>query len=121
MEVVNKHMANPDFDAKTFASDMAVSRMQLHRKIKALTNKSTTEFFRTVRLNKAAQLIRNKADNITQIAYETGFTSLSWFAKAFKEQFGMSRWSLGFWLEWLHVFSQTLPSRLLSGVNSGRS
>jgi AraC-like DNA-binding protein len=73
-----------------FASEMALSRAQLHRKIKALTDKTTGEFIRTIRLNRAAELLRAKTDNITQIAYETGFNSLSWFAKAFKEQYGVT-------------------------------
>jgi len=45
---------------------------------------------RTIRLNKAAEMLRQKTDTVTQIAYETGFNNLSWFAKAFKEQFGVS-------------------------------
>jgi AraC-like DNA-binding protein len=68
---------------------MALSRTQLHRKIKALTNKTSSEFIRTIRLNKAAELLLQKTDNVTRIAYETGFNNLSWFAKAFKEQFGV--------------------------------
>jgi len=90
LDVVNDHLSDVDFDALTFAGKMALSRVQLHRKIKALTNKTTSDFVRTVRLNKAAGLLRNKTDNVTQIAYETGFSSLSWFAKSFKKQFGVT-------------------------------
>ena len=90
IDIVNKHISDYDFDVKEFTSEMAMSRAQLHRKIKALSNKTTSEFIRTIRLNKAAELLRQKTDNVTQIAYETGFSNLSWFTKAFKEQFGVT-------------------------------
>ena len=90
IKVVNIHIANEDFDVVLFSSEMALSRSQLHRKIKALSNKTISEFIRTIRLNKAAELLRQNTDNVTQIAYETGFSNLSWFAKTFKEQFGVS-------------------------------
>ena len=90
IQVVTEHISDQDFDASLFASEMALSRIQLHRKLKALTNKTTTEFIRTIRLNKAANLLKQKTGNVTEIAYDTGFSSLSWFAKTFKEQFGVS-------------------------------
>jgi len=90
LDVVNDHLADVDFDVVKFAGEMALSRVQLYRKLKALTNKTTSDFIRTVRLNKAAGLLRDKTDNVTQIAYETGFSSLSWFAKSFKQQFGVT-------------------------------
>ncbi len=90
IDVVNNNLSDTDFDVNMFSSEMALSRTQLHRKIKALTDKTTSEFIRTIRLNKAAEMLRQKTDTVTQIAYETGFNNLSWFAKAFKEQFGMS-------------------------------
>jgi signal transduction histidine kinase/DNA-binding response OmpR family regulator len=89
-QVVHAHMADTDFDSTYFAAEMALSRAQLHRKIKALTNKTTNDFIRTIRLNRAAELLKEHTDNVTQIAYETGFSSLSWFAKVFKEKFGVS-------------------------------
>ena len=90
VEVVNEHLSENEYDVNQFSAEMALSRSQLHRKMKALTNKSATEFIRTIRLNKAAELLKQKTDNITQIAYETGFNNLSWFAKAFKEQVGVN-------------------------------
>ena len=90
VEVITDHLSDTDFDAPGFASGMALSRAQLHRKIKALTNKTTTEFIRTIRLNRAAELLKHKTDSVTQIAYKTGFSSLSWFSRTFREQFGMS-------------------------------
>ncbi len=88
--VITEHLSDVNFDAQTFASEMALSRSQLHRKIKALTNKTTTEFIRTIRLNRAGEMLKHKTDSVTQIAYETGFSSLSWFSRMFREQFGVS-------------------------------
>ena len=90
VEVVNNHLAKEQFDVLEFAGEMALSRAQLQRKIKAITDKSAGEFIRTVRLNKAAEMLKAKVDTVTGIAYETGFSNLSWFAKAFKEQYGVS-------------------------------
>ena len=87
-QLVLKHLDNPRLGTTEFAREMALSRIQLHRKLKALTSKTTTEYIRMVRLNQAAHLLRHRTDSVTQIAYQTGFKSLSWFAKSFKKQFG---------------------------------
>ena len=88
VDVVKEHMADDGFNASTFAREMALSRVQLHRKIKALTNKTTTEFIRTIRLNRASRLLKAQTSNVTEIAYEVGFSSLSYFTSSFTEQFG---------------------------------
>ncbi|MDN5216165.1 ATP-binding protein [Fulvivirgaceae bacterium BMA12] len=90
MDLINQNMDNSDFDVETFQKEVGMSRMQLHRKLKALTGCSTSEFIRVQRLKRAAQMLEAKADNISQIAYLTGFSNLSYFAKCFKEQFGVS-------------------------------
>jgi signal transduction histidine kinase/DNA-binding response OmpR family regulator/Tfp pilus assembly protein PilF len=90
MEVINNHLADHDFHVDLFASEMTVSRVQLHRKIKALTGKTPGEQIRTIRLNKAAQMLKNHTGNVSQVADEVGFNSLSWFARVFKDQFGVS-------------------------------
>ncbi|MBC8316136.1 MAG: response regulator [Bacteroidales bacterium] len=88
IDVVTEHIADDGFNARTFAREMALSRVQLHRKLKALTNKTTTEFIRTLRLNRAASLLKGQTGNVTEIAYEVGFSSLSYFTSSFTEQFG---------------------------------
>ena len=64
--------------------------MHFYRKIKALTGETPSQFLRTIRLKRAAELLRKKSDNVTQIAYSVGFASLSYFNKSFKEEFGVT-------------------------------
>jgi DNA-binding response OmpR family regulator len=90
MESIERHMAEPDCDTQSLARDVCMSRMQLNRKLKALTGHSTHEFLRAQRLKRAAQLLHHHGGNISEVAYEVGFASPSHFAQAFKEQFGVS-------------------------------
>jgi transcriptional regulator GlxA family with amidase domain len=65
-----------------------MSRMNLNRKLHALTGHSTHAFIRTLRLHRAAQLLRQRSGTVSEIAFDVGFSSVSHFAKAFHEQFG---------------------------------
>jgi AraC-like DNA-binding protein len=69
---------------------MNLSRSQLSRKLKALTDQSITEFIRAVRLKRGAKLLEQKFGNVAEVTYEVGFNNLSYFAKCFKELFGVS-------------------------------
>jgi len=89
-ELVNVHLSDPDFSVEIFGDKLALSRMQLHRKISALTGQSAGEFIRSLRLHKAAEMIRNKSATIAEIAYDTGFSSPSYFTDCFKKYFGKS-------------------------------
>lgn len=89
MAVVDEHISKADFDVETFGRKVGMSRKHLHRKLKALTDQAPSEFIRTLRLQRAAQLLEKNAGNVTEVAYEVGFNSISHFAKAFKEQFGI--------------------------------
>jgi YesN/AraC family two-component response regulator len=88
MSVVEANIADPDLSVEHLQKEMGISRMQLHRKLKALTDLSATEFIRSVRLKRAAEMLERGQDNVSQIAYQVGFNSLSYFAKCFKEQYG---------------------------------
>ena len=88
-EVIEESMQDYDFGAELFSSKMNMSRMQLHRKLKAIINQSAGEFIRTIRLNRAASLLMKKSGNVTEVSFEVGFNNLSWFTKCFKEQFGV--------------------------------
>ncbi|MEQ9467252.1 MAG: response regulator [Ekhidna sp.] len=90
MRTVEENMNNFDFTVEEFQHLIGMSRMHLHRKLKALTNSSASEFIRTIRLQRAAQILRTKGVNVSEAAYSAGFNNLSYFAKCFKEHFGMN-------------------------------
>jgi AraC-like DNA-binding protein len=71
------------------AEEIGLSRSQLLRKVTALTGSSVNELIRTFRLQKAAQLLARKWVPVTQVAYEVGYSNLSYFSKVFKEEFGV--------------------------------
>jgi AraC-like DNA-binding protein len=89
-EIIEKNLFDSDYSVERFASDMALSRVQLHRKLKALVDQSVTEFIRTIRLNHALVLLQKKAGTIAEIAYDSGFSNPSYFSASFKEKFGIS-------------------------------
>jgi signal transduction histidine kinase/DNA-binding response OmpR family regulator/ligand-binding sensor domain-containing protein len=90
MEVIELHMAEELFSIDDLAKEVGYSHMQLYRKIKALAGQSPSVFVRTIRLKRAAALLEKDSDNVTQIAYSVGFSSLSYFTKCFKEQYGIT-------------------------------
>ncbi len=90
ISLVNEHLSDPDFSVEKLGEEMAMSRMQLHRKFKAVIDLSATGFIRVLRLKKAAELLQGKTGNVTQIAYDVGFNNLSYFAKCFQEYFGIT-------------------------------
>jgi signal transduction histidine kinase/DNA-binding response OmpR family regulator/ligand-binding sensor domain-containing protein len=86
--LIETHLQDPSFGVQKLAEEVAVSEVQLFRKIKALTNQSPNEVIRNYRLERAIQLLSQKSGNVTQIAYEVGFNNLSYFAKCFREKYG---------------------------------
>ena len=88
--IIDEHMGDFEFDARTFQEEIGMSRSQLFRKLRALTDQSATEFIRAIRLKRAAKLLEEKFGNVAEITYEVGFNNLSYFAKCFKELFGVS-------------------------------
>lgn len=90
LEVIDQYLDQSNFDVETFAQAMHLTPIQLRRKLKALTDQTITEYVRNHRLDKAAMLLRSKAGTVSQIAYQVGFESLSYFSKMFFEKFGKS-------------------------------
>ncbi|MEX2231300.1 MAG: two-component regulator propeller domain-containing protein [Cyclobacteriaceae bacterium] len=90
LRLIEAHMEDDDFSIEDFSQQAGYSRMQLYRKIKSFSGQTPSQFVRTIRLKRAAQLLSQKSDNVTQIAYGVGFTSLAYFNKCFKEQYGMT-------------------------------
>jgi len=87
---VRENMSNPIFGISFLCDELAMSRPTLHRKMKALTNQSTSEFINTIRLKHAARLIRENAGSISEIAYNVGFNSIPYFNVTFKKHFGVT-------------------------------
>lgn len=90
MRIVEERLSEADFGVAGLASAVGLSRVQLHRKIHALTGEPPGEFIRTTRLRLAARLLAGGQVNVTQAAYEVGFQNLSHFSKSFRERFGVS-------------------------------
>jgi signal transduction histidine kinase/ligand-binding sensor domain-containing protein/DNA-binding response OmpR family regulator len=90
IEVVENNIADPDLDIERFATEIGVSRMQLYRKLDALSEMTVKEFVRNIRLKRAAQMLVQKKLNVSEVAYAVGFKDLSHFRKCFKQEFGMS-------------------------------
>ncbi len=88
--LLEKHLADSELSVEELGSKMGLSRVQLYRKIKALTNYSPNELLRIARLKKAASLLASSEKTISEITYEVGFTSPSYFTKCYKEHFGES-------------------------------
>lgn len=87
---VHQNMDNPNYNALKLAADLHMSEPQLYRKLKAITNKSSAIFIRSVRLARAKELIEATTLTISEIAYATGFNDPNWFGKAFKQEFGIN-------------------------------
>jgi DNA-binding response OmpR family regulator len=85
---IEKELLNPDLSVEKICDEMHMSRTQLHRKVKALTNRSITAYVRRYRLLTAQELIRTTDKTITEIAYETGFNDPSYFHRSFQREFG---------------------------------
>lgn len=87
--IVENNLSNYEFSVEDLQQEIGMSRMQLHRKLRALTNSSASEFIRTMRLLRAAQLLKTNGVNVSEAAYRSGFNNLSYFAKCFKEKFNV--------------------------------
>lgn len=88
--LVEEKMRDAELNVEDLGKDMGLSRVQLYRKLKSLTNYAPNELLRQARLKKAASLLASSEMTIAEIAYEVGFSSPSYFTKCYKEQFGES-------------------------------
>lgn len=90
LDCIEDNMANAELNPDFLCKYLGMSRTSLHVKLKALTDLSTTEFIRTIRLKRARQLLDTGGFSINEIVYMVGFNSPSYFSKCFKEYFGKS-------------------------------
>jgi len=86
--VFDQHLVNPEFNAEIFSKHVAMSRMQLHRKMLAYTGLSTSNFIRSQRLKQATTILKSSQYTINEVAYMVGFSTPSYFIKCFKETYG---------------------------------
>ncbi len=90
MAVVEAEIGNAEITVEDFADRLGLSRVQMYRKIKALTNYSPTEILRNVRLKRASVLLKTTSDTVSEICYKVGFATPSYFTKCYREYFGES-------------------------------
>lgn len=90
MKILNENIADPTLSVEMLAEQVGISRVHLHRKLKELTNYSTRDFIRNIRMQQAATLLKEKKLTVSEVAYAVGFSNLSHFSNSFKETFGCS-------------------------------
>ena len=90
VKIINENIGNPELTVDFIAQEAGVSRMQLYRKLKELTNQTSAEFVRNIRLAKAAEMLRQKKHSIAELSEAVGYNSPSAFSTAFKEVYGVS-------------------------------
>ena len=87
---IEKNLSNSEYSIADLSKDVMMSRMNLYRKLQAITGQSPTDFVKTIRLKKAAQLLLENRYTIVEVAYTVGFNTPSYFTRVFKEQFGIT-------------------------------
>ena len=90
MDVINENISNPTLSVEMLAQEIGISRVHLHRKTKELTNQSSRDLIKNIRLQQAANLLSSKNLSVSEVAYAVGFTNIATFSSAFKEFYGES-------------------------------
>ena len=90
IDYVEKNIADEHYSVEQLSNDLCMSRMTLYRKIQSATGQKPTEFIRTIRLRRAAELLREGRLTITEISYATGFSSVSYFSRCFRTMYGVA-------------------------------
>ena len=90
IDYVEKNITDEHYSVEQLSNDLCMSRMTLYRKIQSSTGQKPTEFIRTIRLRRAAELLREGRLTITEISYATGFSSVSYFSRCFRTMYGVA-------------------------------
>ena len=90
LSLVEKNYAEPEFTVDELSEEVSMSRMQLHRKLKALTDQSPGEFLRKFRLERAKQLLSIGGTQVSEACFKVGFNNVSHFSKSFREFTGVT-------------------------------
>ena len=88
--IIQVNLADSDLSVEKIGDEIGLSRVQLYRKVKALTGYSPVEMLRKARLARARQLLQTTDKNVSEVAYAVGFSTPSYFSKCYKEEFGES-------------------------------
>lgn len=83
------HIARPDLSVEELSHELGMSRVHLYKKLLQITGKTPIEFIRIIRLKRAAQLLRESQQNVSEVAYQVGFNNPKYFSKYFKDEFGV--------------------------------
>jgi signal transduction histidine kinase/DNA-binding response OmpR family regulator len=86
-EMIEKNLDDPEFNVEALSKKLYMNRATLYRKIMALTGETATEFIRSYRLKRAAQLLKGNFGNVTEVALEVGFSNMAYFTRCFKKKF----------------------------------
>ncbi|MEO9891359.1 two-component regulator propeller domain-containing protein [Aurantibacter sp.] len=95
IEIIHEQIENSNFGPKQLAFKLNLSESQTYRKLKSVSDKSTAVFIRSVRLQKAKEILHIGDKSVSQVAYSVGFNDPSWFSRAFKEEFGFTPSAIG--------------------------
>jgi AraC-like DNA-binding protein len=87
-ELLDRELDNASLNVEMITTYMAISRIQLHRKVKSISGKSINQYIREYRLEKARLMLLSNSKNVSEVCYEVGFAQPSYFAARFKEYFG---------------------------------
>jgi AraC-like DNA-binding protein len=88
-DYIEKHITNTGFSVEELSGHLNLSRVSLYKKLLTLTGKTPVDCIRTVRLKRAVQLLEKSKLSIANVAYEVGFNNAAYFAKVFREEFGV--------------------------------
>jgi len=86
-QCIQNHLSEPEFNADTISEEVFMSKASLYKKVKAITGLTPHGLIKQYRLKKAADLLRNSSMRVSEVIYETGFNSRSYFYKSFNEMF----------------------------------
>lgn len=87
--IIQKNLSDSEFGVEDIGQQIGLSRVQLYRKVKAMTGSSVVDLLRKARLAKARRLLETRSMSVSEVAYEVGFSAPSYFTKCFKEEYGM--------------------------------
>ena len=89
-KIIQENLGNSEFNVERIGDEIGLSRVQLYRKVKALTGHSPVEMLRKARLMRARHLLRTTEKSVSEVAYSVGFSTPSYFSKCYKDEFGES-------------------------------